>query len=77
MKGQIPDAWNEANVVEIFKNKKVIAFWNFEIKKTNIKVSLIEPGPIEANFNINALKNLKRVKINNSVYKNKYYKMMK
>jgi short-subunit dehydrogenase len=48
-----------------------------ELKKTNIKVSLIEPGPIEANFNINALKNLKRVKINNSVYKNKYYKMMK
>ena len=48
-----------------------------ELKKTNIKVSLIEPGPIEANFNINALKNLKRIKINNSVYKDKYYKIMK
>ena len=48
-----------------------------ELKNTNIKVSLIEPGPIEANFNINALKNLKRIKINNSVYKKKYYKMMK
>jgi short-subunit dehydrogenase len=48
-----------------------------ELNRTNIKVSLIEPGPIEANFNINALKNLKRIKINNSVYKNKYYKMMK
>ena len=48
-----------------------------ELKKTNIKVSLIEPGPIKANFNINALKNLKLIKIKNSVYKNKYYKMMK
>ena len=48
-----------------------------ELKNTNIKVSLIEPGPIEANFNINALKNLKRLKINSSVYKKRYYKMMK
>ena len=48
-----------------------------ELKKTNIKVSLIEPGPIEANFNINAIKNLKRLNINNSVYKKKYYRMMK
>ena len=47
-----------------------------ELNRTNIKVSLIEPGPIEANFNINALKNLKRIKINNSVYKKKYYKMI-
>ena len=47
-----------------------------ELNRTNIKVSLIEPGPIEANFNINALKNLKRININNSVYKNKYYEMM-
>ncbi len=47
-----------------------------ELKNTNIKVSLIEPGPIEANFNINAIKNLKRLKINNSVYKKKYYKIM-
>ena len=48
-----------------------------ELINTNIKVSLIEPGPIEANFNINALKNLKRLKINSSVYKKRYYKMMK
>ena len=48
-----------------------------ELNRTNIKVSLIEPGPIEADFNINALKNLKRLKINTSVYKKKYYKMMK
>ena len=48
-----------------------------ELNRTNIKVSLIEPGPIEADFNINALKNLKRLKINSSVYKKKYYKMMK
>ena len=48
-----------------------------ELIKTNIKVSLIEPGPIKANFNINALKHLKSIKINKSVYKNKYYKMMK
>ena len=47
-----------------------------ELNRTNIKVSLIEPGPIEANFNINALKNLKRIKINNSIYKKKYYKMI-
>lgn len=48
-----------------------------ELKNTNIKVSLIEPGPIEANFNINALKNLKRLKIKSSVYKKRYYKMIK
>ena len=48
-----------------------------ELINTNIKVSLIEPGPIEANFNINALKNLKRLKINSSVYKKRYYKTMK
>ena len=48
-----------------------------ELIRTNIKVSLIEPGPIEADFNINALKNLKRLKIEKSVYKRKYYKMMK
>lgn len=47
-----------------------------ELINTNIKVSLIEPGPIEAKFNINAIKNLKRIKINNSHYKKKYYKMM-
>jgi len=47
-----------------------------ELRKTNIKVSLIEPGPIEGNFNINALTNLKRLDINKSVYKKRYYKMM-
>ena len=48
-----------------------------ELKNTNIKVSLIEPGPIESNFNNNVLKNLKLLKINNSVYKKRYFTMMK
>ena len=48
-----------------------------ELRKTNIKVSLIEPGPIESKFNINALKKLKLLKIEKSVYQKKYYKMMK
>ena len=48
-----------------------------ELKNTNIKVSLIEPGPIEANFNQNVLKNLKNIKINNSVYKKRYFTMIK
>ena len=48
-----------------------------ELKRTNIKVSLIEPGPIEANFNVNAIKNLKRINIDKSVYRKKYYKIMK
>ena len=47
-----------------------------ELNRTNIKVALIEPGPIEADFNINALRNLKRININESVYKKKYKKMM-
>ena len=48
-----------------------------ELINTNIKVSLIEPGPIESNFNINVLKHLKKIKINNSLHKNKYHKFMK
>ena len=48
-----------------------------ELNNTNIKVTLIEPGPIESNFNINVLKHLKKIDINNSPHKNKYYKFMK
>ena len=48
-----------------------------ELINTNIKVTLIEPGPIESNFNINVLKHLKKIDINNSPHKNKYYKFMK
>ena len=64
----VGDAIQILPLISLFRNK---------LKNTNIKVSLIEPGPIEANFNINALKNLKRLKIKNSVYKKRYYKMMK
>ena len=48
-----------------------------ELSNTNIKVSLIEPGPIKSNFNINVLKHLKKIKINESFHKKKYYEFMK
>ena len=48
-----------------------------ELSNTNIKVSLIEPGPIESSFNINALKYLKKINYNKSFHKDKYNKMIK
>ena len=48
-----------------------------ELYNTNIKVSLIEPGPIISNFNYNVLKNFKKIDINNSYHKNKYNKFIK
>ena len=47
-----------------------------ELMNTNIKVSLIEPGPIESDFNINALKHFKKININNSMHKKKYNKFV-
>ena len=48
-----------------------------ELLNTNIKVSLIEPGPIISKFNINVLKHFKKININDSVHKRKYYKFIK
>ena len=48
-----------------------------ELINTNIKVSLIEPGPILSNFNVNVLKNFKKINIKNSFHKNKYNKFIK
>ena len=48
-----------------------------ELINTKIKVSLIEPGPIESNFNINALKHFKKININKSFHKKKYLKFNK
>ena len=47
-----------------------------ELKNTNIHVSLVEPGPIEANFNINALKYLKNINIKKSFHKKKYKRII-
>ena len=44
-----------------------------ELSETNIKISLIEPGPIETEFRSNALKAFKKwVNIDNSYHKEKY-----
>lgn len=44
-----------------------------ELSETNIKVSLIEPGPIETEFRSNALKAFKKwVNVDNSYHKEKY-----
>lgn len=44
-----------------------------ELSETNIKISLIEPGPIETEFRSNALKAFKKwVSIENSPHKEKY-----
>lgn len=44
-----------------------------ELSETNIKISLIEPGPIETEFRSNALKAFKKwVNIDNSPHKEKY-----
>ena len=48
-----------------------------ELQNTNIKVSLIEPGPIESKFNENALKHLKKINLKNSLHKKKYNKFFK
>ena len=48
-----------------------------ELINTNIKVSLIEPGPIESNFNFNVLKHFKKINIKKSLHKSKYFKFMK
>lgn len=44
-----------------------------ELSETNIKISLIEPGPIETEFRSNALKAFKKwINIDNSYHKEKY-----
>ena len=48
-----------------------------ELANTNIKVSLIEPGPIVSNFNINALKHFKKINVKKSFHKKKYHSFMK
>ena len=51
--------------------------FRLELMNTNIKVSLIEPGPIESNFNINVLKHLNKINIINSFHKQKYHKFLR
>ncbi len=49
-----------------------------ELQRTNIKVAIIEPGPIESNFRLNAYNAFKKnIIINNSIYQNDYKKMIK
>ena len=48
-----------------------------ELMNTNIKVSLIEPGPIESNFNINVLKHLNKINFANSFHKKKYHRFLR
>ncbi|HIM58157.1 MAG TPA: SDR family NAD(P)-dependent oxidoreductase [Gammaproteobacteria bacterium] len=49
-----------------------------ELSSTNIQLSLIQPGPIESNFRINAYKAfMKQVDMNNSDYQSNYEKMIK
>lgn len=49
-----------------------------ELSDSNIKVSLIEPGPIESRFRENALASLKaNIDIENSFHKSKYLKQIK
>lgn len=43
-----------------------------ELQDTDIKVSLIEPGPITSKFRQNALKTLEHIKIDQSVHRSKY-----
>ena len=48
-----------------------------ELSDSNIKVSLIEPGPVESRFRQNALASLKaNIDIENSFHKNKYLKQI-
>lgn len=47
-----------------------------ELKNTKIKVSLIEPGPIESRFNYNAIKYLKSIDLKKSFHHKKYLKML-
>lgn len=48
-----------------------------ELDSSNIKVSLIEPGPVESNFRQNALASLKaNIDIDNSIHKDKYLKQI-
>lgn len=49
-----------------------------ELKDTNIKVTLIEPGPITSEFRANSLKAfLANIDYKNSVHKNMYEKLLK
>lgn len=49
-----------------------------ELSDTDIKISLIEPGPIETNFRHNALKSFKKwISIDNSPHKEKYLAQQK
>jgi len=48
-----------------------------ELSDTNIKVSLVEPGPVESRFRANALQALKEnVNINDSVHSDRYKKTL-
>ena len=49
-----------------------------ELANTNVQLSLIQPGPIESKFRINAYKAfMKHVDMDNSDYKSNYEKMIK
>jgi short-subunit dehydrogenase len=49
-----------------------------ELANTNVQLSLIQPGPIESKFRINAYKAfMKNVDMNNSDYQSNYEKMIK
>ena len=49
-----------------------------ELANTNVQLSLIQPGPIESKFRINAYKAfIKHVDMNNSDYQSNYEKMIK
>jgi NAD(P)-dependent dehydrogenase (short-subunit alcohol dehydrogenase family) len=49
-----------------------------ELSQSNIKVSLIEPGPVESRFRENALASLKaNIDIENSFHKDKYLKQIR
>jgi len=49
-----------------------------ELANTNVQLSLIQPGPVESKFRINAYKAfMKNVDMNNSDYQSNYEKMIK
>jgi len=49
-----------------------------ELSDTNVKVSLVEPGPVESRFRANALQALKdNVNMNDSVHRDRYKRTLK
>lgn len=76
--GFVPYRWRGAYNASKFALEGLASTMRLELAETNIKISLIEPGPIESEFTKNGLKHFTdNIDIKNSVHGQEYQKQLK